>query len=223
MHNNFAVLQEDMGVPELAERHYREALRIRPDYAEAHYNLALLLENQDANEQASHHYSEALRIRPSYAEAHNNLAILLQDQGDCSGAALHYQKAMALRPDDPQTHYNYGLLLRTAGDESGAEEHLRLARELAPVDWAAVVHSDAAVDAAGLTARELEVLGLIAIGRTNRDIAEALVITLSTVAHHVTSILSKTGAANRTEAAAFANSRRLFDGHRPDLPRSPRE
>lgn len=56
----------------------------------------------------------------------------------------------------------------------------------------------------GLTQREVEVLGLIALGRNNREIGEELVISLRTVAHHVTSILTKSGCANRTEAAAYA-------------------
>ena len=56
----------------------------------------------------------------------------------------------------------------------------------------------------GLTQREVEVLRLLALGRNNREVAEELVISLRTVAHHVTSILTKTGAANRTEAAAYA-------------------
>jgi len=55
-----------------------------------------------------------------------------------------------------------------------------------------------------LTAREAEVLGLIAIGRSNADIATALSISLNTVATHVRNILAKTGSANRTEAAAYA-------------------
>ena len=56
----------------------------------------------------------------------------------------------------------------------------------------------------GLTAREVEVLRLIAAGKSNREIAAALVISLNTVLHHVSHILDKTGVANRTEAAAYA-------------------
>jgi pimeloyl-ACP methyl ester carboxylesterase/DNA-binding CsgD family transcriptional regulator len=62
---------------------------------------------------------------------------------------------------------------------------------------------------AGLSARELEVLRLIAAGRSNAQIAEALVISESTVAKHVSSILAKTGAANRTEAAVYARDKGL--------------
>jgi pimeloyl-ACP methyl ester carboxylesterase/DNA-binding CsgD family transcriptional regulator len=60
-----------------------------------------------------------------------------------------------------------------------------------------------------LSSRELDVLRLLAAGRTNPQIAEALVISPSTVAKHVSSILDKTGAANRTEAAAYAHTHRL--------------
>ena len=56
----------------------------------------------------------------------------------------------------------------------------------------------------GLTAREGEVLRLIARGLSNQQIADELVITLSTVTKHVGSILGKTGASNRTEAATYA-------------------
>jgi ATP/maltotriose-dependent transcriptional regulator MalT len=55
-----------------------------------------------------------------------------------------------------------------------------------------------------LTGRELDVLRLLAIGRGNADIALALAISQSTVATHVHNILTKTGCANRTEAAAYA-------------------
>jgi LuxR family maltose regulon positive regulatory protein len=55
-----------------------------------------------------------------------------------------------------------------------------------------------------LSARELEVLGLLAAGKPNQAIAEELVVTLDTVKSHVTHILDKLGVANRTQAVARA-------------------
>jgi LuxR family maltose regulon positive regulatory protein len=55
-----------------------------------------------------------------------------------------------------------------------------------------------------LTCRELEVLGMLAAGRSNQAIASQLVITLDTVKKHVSHVLSKLGAANRTEAVSRA-------------------
>ncbi len=55
-----------------------------------------------------------------------------------------------------------------------------------------------------LTARELEILVLLATGTPNQAIAEQLVVTLDTVKKHITHLLGKLGAANRTEAVARA-------------------
>jgi pimeloyl-ACP methyl ester carboxylesterase/DNA-binding CsgD family transcriptional regulator len=67
-----------------------------------------------------------------------------------------------------------------------------------------------ATPAGSLSARELEVLRLIAAGRSNPQIAAELVISLNTVQRHVSNILAKTGAANRTEAAGYARDRGLI-------------
>ena len=61
----------------------------------------------------------------------------------------------------------------------------------------------------GLSHREVQVLGLIAEGLSNREIGTTLFISEHTAANHVRSILRKTGCANRTEAASYA--------HRQDL------
>jgi len=61
--------------------------------------------------------------------------------------------------------------------------------------------------AAGLTPREIGVLQLLAGGSSNREIASRLKITENTASNHVRSILLKTGAANRTQAAMMAVSR----------------
>src|SRR5689334_8772815 len=62
----------------------------------------------------------------------------------------------------------------------------------------------AAAASAGLTRREVEVLRLIAGGRTNRQIAQELFLSERTVARHVSNILGKLGLANRAGATAFA-------------------
>jgi ATP/maltotriose-dependent transcriptional regulator MalT len=62
-----------------------------------------------------------------------------------------------------------------------------------------------------LTPRELEVLGLVARGRTNSQIATELYVTVGTVKTHVHSISGKLGAANRVEAVARGRQLGLLD------------
>jgi DNA-binding NarL/FixJ family response regulator len=56
----------------------------------------------------------------------------------------------------------------------------------------------------GLTARELEVLRLVASGRSNREIAEELVLSVRTVERHVTNLYAKIGARGKADATAYA-------------------
>ena len=72
--------------------------------------------------------------------------------------------------------------------------------------------TDAAGAALGLTARELEVLTLVAEGRSNRQVAEALFISAKTASVHVSNILAKLGVASRVEAAAVAHRHGLLAG-----------
>ena len=63
--------------------------------------------------------------------------------------------------------------------------------------------------AGGLTAREAEVLRLVATGRTNRAIAAQLVLSERTVDRHVSNILTKLGVPSRAAATAWAYEHRL--------------
>ena len=72
-----------------------------------------------------------------------------------------------------------------------------------------VVHST------GLSEREVDVLRLIAAGKSNQQIADELFISLNTVSHHLRNIFGKTGTVNRTEAASFAYQQGLTTKIRP--------
>ncbi|HEX6021796.1 MAG TPA: helix-turn-helix transcriptional regulator, partial [Solirubrobacter sp.] len=102
---------------------------------------------------------------------------------------------------------------RAVGDADAAALELDAARETferlgAEPDLARLAPDDAH----GLTARELQVLRLVAIGRSNREIAGALVISEHTVARHVQNLFAKLGVSSRTEAGAFAFTHGLVRG-----------
>jgi ATP/maltotriose-dependent transcriptional regulator MalT len=112
-----------------------------------------------------------------------------------------------------------GAACRALGDEDAACVELDAARavfvslgattDLARADALAGSASGGAADAAGLTARELEVLRLLAAGRTNKAIAAELVLSDRTVDRHVSNIFAKLGVASRAAATAYAYEHEL--------------
>ncbi|MBI1885724.1 MAG: DNA-binding response regulator [Chloroflexi bacterium] len=105
-----------------------------------------------------------------------------------------------------------GLCCRELGDEDTAEMELDAARWVfqqlgAAPDLARVEklsRKAAAKSAGGLTVREVEVLRLLATGRTNRAIAADLFLSEKTVARHVSNIFAKVGLSSRAAATAYA-------------------
>lgn len=134
--------------------------------------------------------------------------------------ALERNAAMGARPVLAETRVDYARLLLRSGagaDEDRARGLLREARrtarelEMSPLLARIGALGDPSAEPEDLTARELEVLGLIGEGASNRQVADRLFISQSTVATHVRSILRKTGASNRTEAVAHARREGLLD------------
>jgi DNA-binding CsgD family transcriptional regulator len=99
----------------------------------------------------------------------------------------------------PTTSLDEGLQLC---EELGMSELGR--RFLTPTPADSRRHSEREAHIAGLSDREVEVLRLVAQGRTNRAIAEALVISEKTVARHLTNIFTKIDVSNRSGATAYA-------------------
>jgi DNA-binding CsgD family transcriptional regulator/tetratricopeptide (TPR) repeat protein len=119
-----------------------------------------------------------------------------------AGGSPRGQAEVALRPAH-QTAVALGAMpLRREIELLAQRGRLRLQE---PVDVPATPEASSPAASLGLTQREAEVLALVAEGRTNRQIGQALFITPKTASLHVSRILAKLGAAGRGEAAAIAH------------------
>ena len=141
--------------------------------------------------------------------------------------ARHFDAALALYREAgahtwiAHTAYEYGRLLQNGGaadDACRAAELLAEAAELAKrIGMRALLErmqpvGSPVIAPSGLSAREIEILRLVARGLSNRDVGRALSISEHTAANHIRSILRKTGAGNRTEAAAYAHANGIVAG-----------
>lgn len=171
--------------------------------------------------------------------ASRHLGLLATTMADWEAADRHFEEALGMNRRIgallllARTQHDYATMLQLRngrGDreraafllrsslECAQELGLQALEEHAAARLAQLDNPTAEARAAGvlddLTPREVEVLRLVAIGRSNADISTALAISLNTVASHVRSILAKTECANRTEAAAYAMRHHLTPQHR---------
>jgi DNA-binding CsgD family transcriptional regulator len=168
---------------------------------------------RELDEIAERQTSDALRgmaahVRGAVAEA----------EGDAQGALIELRRALELWQEleapyeGARVRVLIGSACRALGDEDTATLELEAAGEVfaelgAAPDVARIdslVPGAASIEAHGLTKRELEVLRLVAAGKSNRDIAAELVISEHTVARHLQNIFAKLSVSSRTAASAFA-------------------
>ena len=174
---------------------------------------------------AEHALAHATELRQPLAllAAHRLLGELDTDAGRYVGAARYLEASRKLA-EACQAPYERALTLlalaelRAASGDAAAGSGLdavraiceplgarpALARADALAARIAATEGTPPASPAGLSTREIEVLRLMADGHTNREIADALFLSVHTVSAHVRAILAKTGADNRTAAAAFA-------------------
>jgi DNA-binding CsgD family transcriptional regulator len=194
-----------------------EAARVLPAYVEimlAVDEVAAAAEACDELEAlAKGHGGDSLAAVASQARGAVELA-----RGDAGGALRPLRRAEELwrQLEAPyevaRAQALLGIACRELGDEDTATLELEAALEAfdrlgAATDLARVGmlgEIAAATDTHGLTRRELEVLRLVAAGKSNREIAEELVISEHTVARHIQNMFGKLGLSSRTAASAFA-------------------
>jgi predicted O-linked N-acetylglucosamine transferase (SPINDLY family) len=118
---------------------YRQAVNLRPDYAEAHNNLGnALREAGDANASMMS-CATAIELRPGYAEAYNNLGNALRDLGDLGNAVLAYRKAVSFRPDYADA---FGNLARAEAGRGNADASIAAFRHALALDPTRVDNHD---------------------------------------------------------------------------------
>jgi DNA-binding CsgD family transcriptional regulator/tetratricopeptide (TPR) repeat protein len=147
-----------------------------------------------------------------------------RDRGEDWLAVAEAWRGHGLRPREAYARWRAAEAFVRADDRASAEVSVRAAYELAQgIGWVGARDALASLarrarldlgttgrtalspaDRFGLTARELDVVALLAEGRTNRQIADTLFISAKTASVHVSNILAKLGVSNRGEAAAVA-------------------
>ena len=132
IHHNLGNALDKTGRTDDAIEHYLEALRIRPDYADAHYNLGNALDKSGRTDDAIEHYLVALRLRPDFEKAHNNLGNALDKSGRTDDAIEHYLEALRIRPDFEKAHNNLGNALDKTGRTDDAIRHYVEALRIEP-------------------------------------------------------------------------------------------
>jgi DNA-binding NarL/FixJ family response regulator len=237
-HPGLALLRLAQGRHDAAAGASRRIVGAAPDalartrYLPAHVEIMLAVGSLDEARAAARELDEtATRIGTDVLgalAAHAQGALALAE-GDAQRAVESVRRAFAVwqQIGAPFIAARLRVLLARACNELGDREAARLelecAREVferlgAQPDIAAVAALEtAAVDAGsapsaakhGLTARELEVLRLVASGKTNKAIARELSLSEKTVDRHVSNIFGKIGVATRAAATAFAYERGL--------------
>jgi Tfp pilus assembly protein PilF len=133
-HNNLAFYLLEAGRDQEGIEHYEQALRLKPDYADAHFNLANVLATFPGRlNEAIGHYEAALRVNPQFFQAQDRLGNALMAAARPAEAAGHYEAALRLNPNLAQTQYSLGNALeRMPGRLDEAIAHYEAAVRLKP-------------------------------------------------------------------------------------------
>jgi Flp pilus assembly protein TadD len=134
IHNDLGVEISRAGNLAEGRRHFHEALRIRPRYAEAHSNLGFSWFFEGRLDDAQRACERSLEIAPDHPEGHFVLGCILDRRGDLDRACEHFERAIAIRPEYAEAHFRLALTLRAQRRTDDARRHLEEALRLTPDD-----------------------------------------------------------------------------------------
>jgi non-specific serine/threonine protein kinase len=245
--NNIALLELDDGNLEQARELFERALAIKRELGERRSiavglaNLADVLIRLSQWDAAERVLAEGAQLAPGIPQIvgtiHCNQGNLAAHRRDWESATGHFQAAITASQESGHPHDAIEAIIGLArvqhetGHTDDALRQLRAGEELAarlgnPQRTADIQAALAEVTATrrpparpgDLTARQAEVLGLLAAGRSNKEIAAELFLSLATVERHLATIYRKLGVSGRVEATRFA----IESGLTPDTRGLPR-
>ena len=111
---------------------YKQALKIKPDFAETYNNMGAALKEMGNLELAIDSYKKALKIKPDYFAAYNNLGNSLKAKGDIEKAIDSYRQALKINPDYAIAYNSLGNALTVQGDIGSAIESYKKAIKIKP-------------------------------------------------------------------------------------------
>jgi tetratricopeptide (TPR) repeat protein len=130
--NNLGACLSEKGRTNEAAACFQTALKIKPDYSDAHANLAHQLAREGKRDEAIAEFGAALRSQPGDADIENQLACQLALQGRMKEASARFESALRHKPDYLAALNNLGSTLNELGMPAEAETYLRQAISLKP-------------------------------------------------------------------------------------------
>jgi len=129
-YNNLGMALQARGALDEAIDAYTRALKLKPDYIEAHLNLGTAMFAKGRRTEAKRLFLQALELRPTQAEVLNNLGVLANAEGQALEAISWFQKSVAANPNYAQGYYNLGVLYKTMGNTEASADAMQKAAAL---------------------------------------------------------------------------------------------
>jgi len=105
------------------------AIKINPDFAEAHYNLGAALQREGKNSEAISHYKMAIKINPDLAEAYTNLSAAYLNKKNFKLSLKTLNSLESINPNHPLLHYNFSCYYALLGNIPKGIDSLKKAIE----------------------------------------------------------------------------------------------
>jgi tetratricopeptide (TPR) repeat protein len=126
--NKIGIAYHQMQQLDNARKYYQQAIRLKPDYAEAINNLGTVYYAQRSFSRAIRYYRKALKYAPNSASIYSNLGTAYFARKKYKEAMETYQTALKLDPNVFENHGSYGVLLEERNVEERAKFHFNMAK-----------------------------------------------------------------------------------------------